>query len=262
MNGVERHEAIWLSDTHLGSRDCRADLLLDFLRRNESKVLYLVGDIVDIKRMRRSVYWPPEHTEVLRTLLDKSRSGTRVVYIPGNHDDDFRALSGLGFGNIEIVEQIVHRTAHGERLLVLHGDAFDAVIKSGRLTAIVGTLAYGVLLSLNRCAHRLNQVLGRPYWSLAQHVKLRIGNAVRYVDRFQQACLAAAAEAGVDGIVCGHIHIADIVARDGLVYYNDGDWVESCTALIENAHGRVSICRWADSATRTIAVAEAVRDAA
>jgi UDP-2,3-diacylglucosamine pyrophosphatase LpxH len=250
MTRARRHKTIWLSDVHLGSRACRVDLLLDFLQHNDCELLYLVGDIVDLERMRRSLYWPASHTEVLRLILDKSRNGTRVVYIPGNHDDDFRALAGVSFGNIEVARQRVHTTLSGKRLLVLHGDEFDSVIKCGPLTSLAGSLAYGSLLSLNRFVHWCNDLTGRPYWSLAQHVKRRVGNAVRYVENFRRACLAAAGDARVDGIVCGHIHRADITSAGGLVYYNDGDWVESCTALVEDHRGRLALRTWTALAAR------------
>ncbi len=235
---------VWLSDVHLGTRDCRAELLLDLLNRTRCKTLYLVGDIVDLESLKSAAYWPPSHGEVLRAILAKSQAGTRVVYIPGNHDDGFRVLCGKRLGNIEIVEESVHTTAAGLRLLVMHGDRFDSLMGCGALAQALGSGAYRVLLTLNRIVHWTHSLLGRPYWSLAQHVKLRVGNAVRYIERFETACLAAAAEAGVDGVVCGHIHKADLFERDGLLYCNDGDWVESCTALVESPSGRLSVLTW------------------
>jgi UDP-2,3-diacylglucosamine pyrophosphatase LpxH len=236
--------SIWLSDVHLGSRACRADLLLGFLSSVRCDVLYLVGDIIDLESMKRSVHWPPSHTEVLRLILEKSQSGTRIVYVPGNHDDELRAFCGRRFGNIEIARRHIHTTKSGRRLLVLHGDEFDNVIKCGAVVKALGAAACRSLLTLNRFVHWVHDVLGRPYWSLAQHVKQRFGHAVRYVEKFQTACLAAAAEAGVDGVVCGHIHRADLLERDGLLYCNDGDWVESCTALVEDQRGHLSLLTW------------------
>lgn len=244
MSSTERHRTIWLSDVHLGSRACRIDLLLDFLHRNECDTLYLVGDIIDLERMRRSVYWPATHTEALELVVEKSRRGTRVVYIPGNHDDELRTFAGMRMGNIEIALRTIHETRNGRRLLVMHGDEFDRVLETRSWTRLAGSLAYGVLLGANRLAHWCSDLFGRPYWSLAQHVKARSRKVVRYNDAFREACLAAAAEAQVDGIVCGHIHRADAVESEGLSYYNDGDWVESCSALVEDRRGALRLCRW------------------
>jgi len=254
-------KTVWVSDVHLGSRACRVQLLLDFLRQTRCETLYLVGDIIDLESLRESFFWPTAHTEVLRVLLKKSQEGTRVVYIPGNHDDDMRALIGTRVGNVEVLGRTIHTTAAGKRLLVLHGDEFDAVIKHGFLSAIVGSVAYRSLLSLNRFVHWLHELSGRPYWSLAQHVKTKIGSAQRYIATFRQASLQAAAAAGVDGIVCGHIHKAELVERDGLIYCNDGDWVESCTAMIERLDGTLELLTWR-SQTVLAPVVQPLRDAA
>jgi len=254
-------KTVWLSDVHLGSRACRVQLLLDFLRQTRCDTLYLVGDIIDLESLRESFFWPTTHTEVLRVLLKKSQEGTRVVYIPGNHDDDMRALVGTRIGNVEVHGRCVHTTAAGKRLLVLHGDEFDAVMKHGFLSALVGSVAYRTLLNLNRFVHWLHELSGRPYWSLAQHIKTKIGGAQRYIATFRQASLQAAAAAGVDGIVCGHIHKAELVERDGLVYCNDGDWVESCTALVERTDGALDLLTWRSHAA-VAAVGQPLRDAA
>jgi UDP-2,3-diacylglucosamine pyrophosphatase LpxH len=240
---------VWLSDVHLGSPACRVRLLLDFLRRTRCELLYLVGDIIDLESLRRNFYWPSSHTEVLQVLLEKSQQGTRVIYIPGNHDDELRALDGARFGNIEVAREAIHTTRDGRRLLVLHGDQFDAVVRGKSLGVLLGGLACRSLLTLNRFVHCLHDVAGRPYWSLAQHVKSRFGGEKRYVERFQHATLVAAREAGVDGIVCGHIHMADLAERDGLLYCNDGDWVESCTALVEDQAGKLSLLTWRSAVT-------------
>ena len=254
-------KTVWLSDVHLGSRACRVQLLLDFLRQTRCDTLYLVGDIIDLESLRESFFWPTAHTEVLRVLLNKSQEGTRVVYIPGNHDDDMRALVGTRIGNVEVLGRCIHTTAAGKRLLVLHGDEFDAVMKHGFLSALVGPAAYRFLLSLNRFVHWLHELSGRPYWSLAQHVKTKIGSAQRYIATFRQASLQAAEAAGVDGIVCGHIHKAELVERDGLVYCNDGDWVESCTALVERMDGALDLLTWRSQAA-VAPVGQPLRDAA
>jgi UDP-2,3-diacylglucosamine pyrophosphatase LpxH len=221
----------------------------------------LVGDIIDLESLRKSFFWPTSHTEVLRALLKKSQEGTRVVYIPGNHDDDMRVLIGTRIGHVEVLGRCVHTTAAGRRLLVLHGDEFDAMIKHGFLAALVGAVAYRSLLSLNRFVHWLHEISARPYWSLAQHVKTKIGGAQRYIAAFRNASLRAAEAAGVDGIVCGHIHKAELVERDGLVYCNDGDWVESCTALVERPDGALELLTWRTQAA-VAAVGQPLRDAA
>ena len=241
--------AVWLSDVHLGSPACRVRLLLDFLRRTRCELLYLVGDIIDLESLRRNFYWPSSHTEVLQVLLEKSQQGTRVIYIPGNHDDELRELHGVRFGNIEITRETIHTTGTGRRLLVLHGDQFDAVVRGKSLGVLLGGFACRSLLNLNRFVHWLHDLAGRPYWSLAQHVKSRFGGAKRYVERFRHATLVAARDAGVDGIVCGHIHTADLAEHDGLLYCNDGDWVESCTALVEDQAGELSLLTWRPAVT-------------
>ena len=254
-------KTIWLSDVHLGSRACRVQLLLDFLRETRCDTLYLVGDIIDLESLRKSFFWPTSHTEVLRVLLKKSQEGTRVVYIPGNHDDDMRALIGTRIGNVEVLGRCIHTTAAGQRLLVLHGDEFDALMKHHFLAALLGAVAYRTLLGLNRFVHWLHELSGRPYWSLAQHVKTKMGSAQRYIATFRNASLQAAEAAQVDGIVCGHIHKAELVERDGLVYCNDGDWVESCTALVERPGGELELLAWHTQAALA-PVAQPLRDAA
>ena len=251
MFATPRHQAlrtVWLSDVHLGSRECRASLLLDFLRHTHCEQIYLVGDIIDLEHLRKDFYWPASHTEALRLLLKKSQEGTRIVYLPGNHDHDLHAMAGVKFGNIEIASQAIHTTRDGRRLLVTHGDQFDAVVRRPSLGVWLGGFACRRLLTLNRFSHWLHDLLDLPYWSLAQHVKARFAGAQRYIERFQQATLAAARSAGLDGVICGHIHRADLRTVDGLTYCNDGDWVESCTALVETMAGELSLLRWRPTA--------------
>jgi UDP-2,3-diacylglucosamine pyrophosphatase LpxH len=223
--------------------------LLDFLAHIRCERLYLVGDIIDLRRLRSSFFWPRSHTDVLRRILEMSREGTRVLYVPGNHDEDFRAMAGAKLGPVEIERQLIHTTADGKRFLVLHGDEFDGVLKCGALAAAVGHLGYRVLSALNYVSHAVNELLQRPYWSLAQSVKMRVPGAAKYVGRFQSACVSAARDANVDGVICGHIHKADLTAHDGLTYCNDGDWVESCTALVESPSGELSLRRWTEITT-------------
>jgi len=250
---TDAQRTVWISDVHLGSRSCRASLLLDFLRRTRCDVLYLVGDIIDLESLRRDFFWPESHNEVLRAILQKSFDGTRVIYIPGNHDHDIRRFAGAMLGNIEVASEVIHTTAEGRRLLVLHGDRFDCVVRGQGLGVRIGAHACRTLLELNRFVHWLHDISGRPYWSLAQHVKSRFGFVRRYVERFQNATLGAAREAGVDGVVCGHIHKAELATVDGLLYCNDGDWVESCTALVEDRTGRLALVAWRPPVTAVAA---------
>jgi UDP-2,3-diacylglucosamine pyrophosphatase LpxH len=236
----------FISDIHLGSRDCRADLLLDFLRTVHADELILIGDILDISSMRRSVYWTQAHTDVLRVLLGCSRHGTRVIYVPGNHDASFRDLCPSIFGQLQIEREYVHQTADGLRLLVTHGDEFDGAVQCSRWLASLGSGLYDFILALNRAVNGLRRLRGRGYWSLAGFLKARIGNAVEYVGRFEAAAAAAARDRGFDGIVCGHIHRPQLEQRGGILYGNDGDWVDSCSAIIERRGGALELWHWAD----------------
>jgi UDP-2,3-diacylglucosamine pyrophosphatase LpxH len=239
-NGV-RIRSVFISDVHLGSRGCRAGELLEFLKIVEMDYLFLVGDIVDFWSLRRSFYWPQEHNEVLRTLLEKSKQGTRVIYVPGNHDEDLREFCGSIFGKLEIHRRFVHETASGETLLVTHGDEFDTAVQWSPWLRRLGAGAYDFTLRLNRHVNAVRRWFGFPFWSLATWLKHRVGNAVQYIESFERAAAAAARRQGVDGIVCGHIHRAGISQIDGVRYCNDGDWVESCTALVEDMNGRIAL---------------------
>jgi UDP-2,3-diacylglucosamine pyrophosphatase LpxH len=241
---AKRYRTIWLSDIHLGTRGCKAEFLLDFLRETESETLYLVGDIVDGWRLKRSWYWPQAHNDVVQKLLRKARKGTRVVYIPGNHDEVGRQFLDLKVGEIEVLGEVVHTMADGRRFLVLHGDEFDAVVRHARWLAFLGDRAYNWALSASYGLNVVRRWFGLPYWSLSAYLKQRVKNAVEYIGRFERAVAKAAARRGVDGVICGHIHHAEIRDIDGVTYCNDGDWVESCTALVEHADGRLEILRW------------------
>lgn len=242
----QRYRTIWISDVHLGCKACRADYLLDFLHASECETLYLVGDIIDLWHMRNGVYWPQQHSDVIRAVLDKARAGTRVIYVPGNHDDLLRAYDGMSFANIAIRSEVIHTTADGRRLLVLHGDQFDSVIKCSKLLALIGSHAYNWLLRVNRLVNWWRARRGQPYWSLAAYLKHKVKNAVNYISNFEHAVTAAAKHHRVDGLVCGHIHRAEIATIDGITYMNDGDWVESCTALVERHDGSMHLLHWAD----------------
>jgi UDP-2,3-diacylglucosamine pyrophosphatase LpxH len=241
-----RYRTIFISDVHLGTAGCNAALLLDFLKQHECETLYLVGDIVDGWQLRKGWYWPQAHNDVVRAVLKMAKHGTRVIYVPGNHDEHFRDYVGLEFGGIELVPEDVHTTADGRRLLVIHGDQFDNVVLYHKWLAFLGDWAYTLLLKSNGTVNWARRRLGLPYWSLAAHMKKRVKNAVQFISRFEEIVAHAAATAEVDGVVCGHIHSAEIREIGGVTYYNDGDWVESCTALVEHACGRMEIIDWAE----------------
>ena len=238
---------VWISDVHLGTPGCNAELLLDFLKSTECETLYLVGDIIDGWQLRKGWYWPTRHNDVVRCILKKAKHGTRVVYLPGNHDEALRDFTGLNFGGVEVVDDIIHRTADGRDLLVIHGDQFDGVVLYARWLAFLGDHTYTLLLKLNRVVNAVRKRLGLPYWSLSSHLKKKVKNAVQYVCSFEAAVAHAASERGADGVVCGHIHTAEIRQIGDVTYYNDGDWVESCTALVEHFDGRIEILDWAKS---------------
>ena len=237
----------FISDIHLGARDCRADLVLDFLRTVQTEQLFLVGDIIDMWSLRRSFYWPQSHSDVLRTILGKTKHGTRVIYVPGNHDEQMRDLHGSVFGNLEIHREYEHTTLRGLRLLITHGDEFDGAVKCSRWLAALGSGLYDVALGLNRAVNAFRRRFGYSYWSLAAYLKSRVGNAVDYVHRFEQAAAHLARRRGFDGIVCGHIHRPEMTEIDGVLYCNDGDWVDSCSALIEDRAGELELWHWAQS---------------
>ena len=240
----ERYRTIWLSDIHLGTRGCKADYLLDFLRHSEAATIYLVGDIVDGWRLRRSWYWPQTHNDVVQKLLRKVRHGTRVIYVPGNHDEWLRDYVSLHFGGVEVVDQAVHLTADGRRLLVIHGDLFDLVVKNARWLALLGDGAYTLALWANNHFNKVRRWFGYDYWSLSAFLKLRVKNAVQYIGAFAETLVDEARRRNCDGVVCGHIHHAEIRNLDGMLYCNDGDWVESCTALVEHFDGSLAIVQW------------------
>jgi UDP-2,3-diacylglucosamine pyrophosphatase LpxH len=245
IDPTRRYRAIWISDIHLGTRDCKADFLLDFLKHNESEYLYLVGDIVDGWRLRRSWYWNQSHNDVIQKLLRKARKGTQVYYVPGNHDEWLRDYVDLQLGGVMLVDEALHTTVDGRRLLILHGDAFDGVVRYARWMAMLGDWAYNNALRLNYYFNLARRKLGYPYWSLSAYLKNKVKNAVEYVSNFETAVAAEARRREVDGVVCGHIHHAQIREIDGVLYCNDGDWVESCTALVEHFDGRLEIVEWA-----------------
>jgi UDP-2,3-diacylglucosamine pyrophosphatase LpxH len=245
---VERtgYRTIWISDVHLGTRGCNAELLIDFLDHVDSDTLYLVGDIIDGWRLRKKLYWPDAHNDIVWRILKRARRGTRIVYIPGNHDEMFRQFCGLDFGGVAIRRQAVHETADGRRLLVLHGDEFDAIMLSHRWLAYLGDAAYHFAMWANRWVNAYRRWAGLPYWSLSKHAKNRVKKSVEFISKFEDIVAHEAGARGVDGVVAGHIHTAEIREIAGVAYYNDGDWVEGCTALVEHFDGRMELLHWAD----------------
>ncbi|MCR5864453.1 MAG: UDP-2,3-diacylglucosamine diphosphatase [Aquincola tertiaricarbonis] len=238
---VMQLRTVWISDLHLGTPGCQAAALLDFLRDVECETLYLVGDIIDGWQLRRSWYWPQSHNDVVQKILRKARKGTRVVFVPGNHDEFARRYLSVNFGGVEVLEDCMHRTADGRTLWITHGDLFDGVVQCARWLALVGDVAYEFTLKVNRWFNSARARLGLPYWSLSRYLKLKVKRAVSYVGDFESAVAREAQRRGADGVVCGHIHHAEMRMIDGVLYCNDGDWVESLTALVEHADGRLEI---------------------
>lgn len=249
-----RFRSIWISDVHLGTAGCRADHLLDFLRHHESEYLYLVGDIVDGWQLRKSWYWKQSHNDVVQKVLRKARKGTRVVYIPGNHDEMARQFAGLDFGGIAIRMQAEHITADGKRILVTHGDEFDGVIQYAKWLAYLGDSLYTLILQLNRGYNWWRMKLGLPYWSLSQYLKHKVKNAVNFISDFERILATEARHRGFDGVICGHIHKPEVKDLDGTLYGNSGDWVESLSALVETYDGTLSVRYW----THTLGAEDAV----
>lgn len=235
---------IFISDLHLGTPGCQAEALLEFLKIYTSDNLYLVGDIVDGWQLKRKWYWPQSHNDVIQKLLRKARKGCRVIYVPGNHDEFGRHFLDHSFGGIEIREEAVHITADGKKLWVIHGDYFDGVIQCAKWLAYVGDSLYEFTLKLNRYLNQLRARLGMPYWSLSAYLKLKVKKAVNFISDFEVAVANEARKLGYQGVVCGHIHHAEIRNIEGMLYCNDGDWVESCSALVEHSDGRLEILKF------------------
>jgi UDP-2,3-diacylglucosamine pyrophosphatase LpxH len=236
-----RFRSVWISDIHLGTPGCQAQALLEFLKRVECDTLFLVGDIIDGWQLRRSWFWPQAHNDVVQKLLRKARKGTRVIFVPGNHDEFARKYLGHSFGGIEVAEDWIHETADGRKIWITHGDYFDAVIQCARWLAILGDRAYEFMLRLNHHLNSWRARLGLPYWSLSKFIKLKVKRAVAYVNDFEDAVAREARKLGVQGVVCGHIHHAEMRWIDEVLYCNDGDWVESLTALVEQEDGSLAV---------------------
>ncbi len=248
------YRTIWISDVHLGTKGCNHELLIDFLDHTDSDTMYLVGDIIDGWRLKKKVYWPPEHSDIVWRILKRAKRGTRIIYIPGNHDEMVRPFSGMNFGGVEIMRAAFHDTADGRRLMVLHGDEFDTIMLAHRWLAFVGDVLYHVMMKLNNWVAAARKRLGLPYWSISKAAKNKVKNAVEFISKYEEVVARAAAERGVDGVVCGHIHTAEFRSFEyggkRVEYWNDGDWVEGCNALVEHADGRMEILHWPDEVAR------------
>ncbi len=240
-----RYRAVFISDLHLGTPGCQAAALLDFIKGNTAQTVYLVGDIVDGWQLRRRWFWPQAHNDVLQKLLRLARKGTRVVFVPGNHDEFARQFDGHHFGGIEVLNEATHVTSRGKRLWVVHGDQFDGVVQCAPWLAHLGDHLYGLALRLNRHFNSARARMGLPYWSLSQYLKHKVKKAVNYVSDFEAAVAREARQRGFDGVVCGHIHRAEIRDVEGVLYVNDGDWVESLTAAVETHAGEMRLLHWA-----------------
>lgn len=244
-----RYRSIWISDVHLGTPGCKAEHLVDFLKHNECENLFLVGDIIDGWKLQSSWFWPQEHTNVIRKILTKAKRGTQVFYITGNHDEFLRKFVGFGLeiGNIQILNEHVHTTADGRRLLVTHGDAFDVITRYHRWIALAGDTAYELTMKANHWFNQARRLMGMRYWSLSAFAKNSVKNAVNIVSRFEDSVARECERRELDGVVCGHIHHAEIRDMGAVQYLNSGDWVESCTALAEDFNGRIQIIRWVET---------------
>jgi UDP-2,3-diacylglucosamine pyrophosphatase LpxH len=246
------YRTIWLSDIHLGLKASRTEYLYDFLQHTESEYLYLVGDIIDLWKAKRGWHWPEINNKIVRLIMDKARRGTRVVYVPGNHDEFFRDYIDLYFAGIHITPRAEHVTEDGTRLLILHGDEFDAVTLNNKWVAKLGSEAYDMLIVLNHWFNWARRKLGFGYWSLSKHIKHKVKEAVSYIGNFEEAVVHAARQHGADGVVCGHIHHAIITDYEEIRYANCGDWVESCTALAEEDDGSLRLIHWVEESAELI----------
>ena len=240
----QRYRAVFISDVHLGTRTAQAASLLDFLREAEADTIYLVGDIIDFWRIRRGPHWPQAHNDVIQKLLRKVRKGSRLVFVPGNHDEHLREYCGLRFGGVEIARNCVHLTAAGKRYFVTHGDEFDVVVRTAKWLAFMGDRGYEAALWLNTPLNWVRRNLGLGYWSLSAYLKYRVKQAVSFIGAYEEALAEEARRQNTDGIICGHIHHSANRHIGPVHYLNCGDWVESCTAIVELMNGELRLIRW------------------
>jgi UDP-2,3-diacylglucosamine pyrophosphatase LpxH len=239
-----RYRTIFISDLHLGSKAAKAEFLIDFLRYHEADTIYLVGDIVDGWRLRRSWHWPQAHNDVVQKLLRQARKGARIFYIAGNHDEFLREFQGTHFGGVMVSDKAIHETAGGKRFLVIHGDQFDTIVHNVRWLAYLGDRAYDLAIGVNRVVFRVRRLLGLPYWSFSSWAKVKVKKAVNFIGAFEKVLSEEARRHNVHGVICGHIHHPTIAQFEDVTYVNTGDWVESCTAVVEDFDGSLQILHW------------------
>jgi UDP-2,3-diacylglucosamine pyrophosphatase LpxH len=250
-----RVRTVFISDVHLGTRGCQADQLIDFLRSHEAETLFLVGDIIDGWRLKSSWYWPKAHNDVVQELLHLAGEGKRLVYVAGNHDEFLRSYVGSTFGSVDVVEHAIHRGIDGRDYLIVHGDLFDLVVRHARWLALLGDWAYRAALMFNIYLNTVRSRLGLAYWSFSAWAKLNVKNAVNHIGRFEEVLSSEAKRHDVQGVICGHIHHAVMHDDFGVRYINTGDWVESCSAVVEHYDGQFEIIRWPGPRLRQTAVA-------
>jgi len=240
-----KYNSVFISDLHLGTRGCKSEELLKFLQSFECENLYLVGDIIDFWKLKSGIFWPKQHNKIIKKFFKLANHETNVIYIPGNHDENLRDYIGSNFNNVQIKEEDIYTSINGKKILVLHGDKFDAVVCSNKWLAVIGSEGYELLIYLNRWFNNIRNLLGLPYWSLSAFIKHKVKNAVNVIFNYENILLHHAKERGMDGVICGHIHHAEIKENEnGITYYNCGDWVESCTALVEDLDGNFSIIKF------------------
>ncbi|TPQ28852.1 UDP-2,3-diacylglucosamine diphosphatase [Methylomonas koyamae] len=239
------YRTIWISDLHIGSTQCHAEALLDFLKHNDSEKLYLVGDIIDFWALSKKMYWPREHNTIIQKILRKARHGTQIIYVPGNHDENVREYDDYVFGDIVVKRSDIHTTAAGKRFLIVHGDEYDTIARHHRWLAKIGSVGYDWLIEINRFLRICQKLIGyRSHFSLAAFVKFKVKNAVQFISDYEESIVRTLKNQGLDGVICGHIHHAEIKEIEGFTYVNTGDFVESCTAIVEHADGRLELVNW------------------
>ena len=251
---ILNYKTIWISDLHLGTRGCRSDMILEFIKYTQSEKLYLVGDIIDGWALKNSLYWPQMHNDIVQKILRKARHGTKVFYIAGNHDEMLRSFMPISFGAVQVCNQLIHEMVDGRKFLVINGDQFDGVIRSAKWLSILGSIAYEVLIKFNRYLNIAREIMGKEYWSLSKYLKHKVKNAVKFMSDYEQLVSNYVKKKNVDGIICGHIHHPAIQDMQGVQYINDGDWVESCTALVEHFDGSLELIYWFDKRKEVISV--------
>ncbi|MEI7839649.1 MAG: UDP-2,3-diacylglucosamine diphosphatase [Methylococcaceae bacterium] len=244
------YRTIWISDLHIGSTQCQSDVLLDFLKYNDSEKLYLVGDIIDFWSLSKKMYWTTDHNTIIQKILRKARQGTEIIYIPGNHDENIRDYENYVFGDIVVKVSDVHTTALGKRFLIVHGDEYDAVARHHKWLAKIGSVGYDWLIALNRFWRVFRRLFGiQSQFSLAAYIKFKVKNAVQFISDYEETIVHTLRNENLDGVICGHIHHAEIKQIDNFLYVNTGDFVESCTAIVEHHNGKLELIKWKKQAS-------------